>query len=77
MIMTRQLMKMTIPCNGTWKIVHDDTKQVNRFYVYYESNGHKKLLQRYGDMASCLHYITQQLTGHVWQMTDERVEREW
>ena len=73
--MTKQLMKMTIPYNGTWRIIQDNASYYNQFSVYYESNGHKKLLQRYGDMASCLHFITQQLTGHEWYMSDRKVER--
>lgn len=75
--MTKQLMKLTIPQNGTWKIVMNDAERFNRFCVYYESAGHRRLLEKYGDMASCLHFITQQLTGHEWRMTDQKVERIW
>ena len=73
--MTKQLMKMTVPYNSTWRIIYNDTEQFNKFCVYHESNGHRKLLQKYADMASCLHFIMQQLTGHVWYMSDCVVER--
>ena len=74
--MTKQLAKITIPNNGTWKIIMNDC-ECNKFRVYYERNGHKKLIQKYCDLASCFHCILQQTTGHMWRMTDERVERLW
>lgn len=72
--MTRQIMKLNVPYNGTWKVIMDDSDRFNQFRVYRETNGHKKLMEKYGDIASCLHFITQQLTGHVWYMSDQKVE---
>lgn len=75
--MTKQLMKLSIPYNGTWRIIQNDAERFNQFIVYHEHDGHRKLLQKYADMASCLHYIAQQLTGFEWQRTNRKVEREW
>lgn len=73
--MTRQIMKLNVPHNDTWKVIMDDSDKFNQFRVYRETNGHKKLMEKYGDIASCLHFITQQMTGHVWYMSDQKVER--
>lgn len=73
--MTKQIMKLVVPYNGTWKVVQDDSEKYNQFRVYRISDGHQKLIDKYGDVASCLHCITQQITGHVWVMTDTRVEK--
>lgn len=73
--MTKQIMKLDIPHNGTWKIVRDDNRKCNQFSVYYIRDGHRRLIERYGDLTSCLHCVTQQLTGHEWRMTDRKVER--
>lgn len=75
--MTRQIAKIAIPYNGTWRVIQDDKEKYNQFCVYYEANGHRKLIQKYGDIASCFHCITQQLTGYMWRMTDVRVEKLW
>lgn len=73
--MTRQIMKLSIPYNGTWKVIMDDSEKNNKFKVYRIADGHTKLIQKYGDIASCLHCITQQLTGHEWYMSDRKVDR--
>jgi hypothetical protein len=73
--MTKQLMKLTIPYNSSWKIIMNDSDKYNKFWVYRIHDEHTKLLVKFADMASCLHFITQQITGHVWRMTDERVEK--
>ena len=73
--MTKQIMKLDIPYNGTWKVIHDDNRKCNQFSVYYIRDGHRRLIERYGDLTSCLHCVTQQLTGHEWRMTDRKVER--
>lgn len=73
--MKKQIMKLDIPYNGTWRIIQNDKEQSNKFCVYYEANGHRKLIQKYGDIASCLHCVAQQTTGHEWRMTDRKVDR--
>jgi hypothetical protein len=73
--MTKQIMKLTTPHNGTWKIIQDDSDRYNPYRVYRIHDGHKKLISKYGDLASCLHCITQQITGHIWKSTREKVER--
>ena len=60
---------------GEWRVTFDDSASNNPYRVYYIVNGHRKLIERYGDLASCLHCITQQLTGHEWRMTSEKVNR--
>lgn len=75
--MTKQIMSLTVPCNGTWKIIQDDSARYNPFRVYWIADGHRRLLNKYADLASCLHYITQQLTGYEWRKTDIRVEQDW
>ena len=71
--MVRTVLKMTY--KGEWRVTHDDSISTNPYRVYYISNGHRKQIERYGDLASCLHCITQQLTGHEWRMTSEKVNR--
>lgn len=73
--MTKQIMKLMIPHNGTWKIIQDDSDRYNPYRVYRISNEHRKLISKYGDLASCLHCITQQITGYIWIRTGEKVER--
>lgn len=81
--MTKQIMSLTIPHNGTWKIIHDYSERFNQFKVFYvwnELTDHgirkrKKLIEKYGDIASCLHCVAQQLTGHEWRMTEYKVDR--
>lgn len=81
--MKKQIMSLTVPHNGTWKIIYDNSEKYNQFKVYYvwnELTDHgvykrMKLIQKYGDITSCLHCVTQQLTGHEWQMTDRKVDR--
>jgi hypothetical protein len=81
--MKKQIMSLTIPHNGAWKIITDDSEVFNPFKVYYVWNEltdygirkRMKLITKYGDLASCLHCITQQLTGYEWRMTDRKVER--
>lgn len=73
--MTKQIMSLTIPYNGTWKIINNTSDRSNPFRVYRIDNGHRKLIVKYADIASCLHCITQQLTGHEWRMTENEVER--
>lgn len=72
--MRKQIAKIQIPYNGTWKVIETDSP-VNPYRVYRQEDGHTRLIEKYGDIASCLHCITQQLTGHVWTMTEQRVER--
>lgn len=69
--MKKQLLKFTVPYNGTWKIIQDDAVKVNPFRVYWNN----KQIERYGDLANCIHLIAQQMTGRIWHMTDERVEK--
>lgn len=33
--MTKQIMSLTIPHNGTWKVIHDDSERFNQFKVFY------------------------------------------
>ena len=73
--MTKQIMSLMVPYNGTWKIIQNDSDRFNQFRVYRISDGHKKLIEKYGDIASCLHCIAQQITGHTWVMTDAKVEK--
>ena len=73
--MTKQIMKLEIPYNGTWRIIRDDSDKYNPYRIYRETNGHRKLIDKYGDIASCLHCITQQITGHIWYMSNETVDR--
>lgn len=81
--MTKQIMSLTIPHNGTWKVIQDDSERFNPYKVYYVRNvptdlgirKRKKLIEKYGDIASCLHCVTQQLTGHEWRMTEYKVDR--
>lgn len=44
--------------NGTWRVIHDDTKTVNPFRVTLNN----RKVEDYGDFASCLWHITQAVT---------------
>lgn len=69
--MTKQIMKLTIPYDSTWKIVMDDSEQYNKFKVIrmwreqtdYGVRKRTKTITKYATIASCLIFITHQLTG--------------
>ena len=73
--MKKQIMKMEIPYNCSWKVIMDDSEQSDKFKIYRISNGHTKLIQKCSCIASCLQCIAEQTTGHEWQMTDRKVDR--
>lgn len=62
---TREILKLT--CKGGWKVVYDYTAETNPFIIYYfwrdGSSGHRKLMERYGDLRSCLVYLANVMEG--------------
>lgn len=64
--MTTQILKMTF--KGEYKIIKNDKDQYNPYKIYYiwhelspQKCGlvkHKKLVQKYGDLASCMYHLT-------------------
>ena len=73
--MTKQIMKLSVPYNGTWKIIRDDKDIIHQYHVYYETYEHRKLMQKYTCVLDCLRFVTQQVSGHEWIMTERKVER--
>ena len=72
--MKKQIMKLCIPYNGSWKIVMDDSTIFNKFDVYRIADGHTKLMQRYHCVADCLHYILEQTTKRTFVCTGNPIE---
>ena len=54
--MKRQMAK--IIHNGTWRVIHDDSKSVNPYRITL--NGRK--VTDYGDLTSCLYHIGQEVS---------------
>lgn len=49
-------------------VINDDTRKVNKFVVYkvwYDGRMHRKQLERYGDMNSCLIFFHEYFAERV------------
>ena len=55
MAKTVQVMKFIH--HGIFTVVHHTDADINPFWLYYEANGHKHLVNKYADKASCLYYL--------------------
>lgn len=57
--MKRTVAKVTH--QGTYRVIYDDSRLYEKYTIYQEtySDGskHSKLLERYGDLTSCLFHI--------------------
>lgn len=61
--MKMQMLKMIH--NGEYKVIYDTEKAINPYAVYhiwrepteYGLSTHKKMVQKYGDFASCLYFL--------------------
>lgn len=69
-------MGKLITKKGTWRIIQDTNDNTNPYKVYleYYDNDlqvHKRKMEEYGDMNSCLHYIAQYMTGYIWRAVEK------
>ncbi len=72
--MKKQIMKLSTPYNGNWKIIMDDSTIFNKFSVYRIADGHTKLIQRYSCVADCLQYILEQTTRRKYICTGNEIK---
>ena len=49
----------TMVYKGQYKVVFDSDQVCNPYYVYRISDGHRKLVVRYADLASCMMHLSQ------------------
>lgn len=76
--MKKQMAK--IINNGTWRVIHDDTKTYNQYRI--TKNGRK--VEDYADLASCLTRIAEEMNTakkpgmdrHTINATIKRLEKE-
>lgn len=54
---TMQVLKMVSPRNGIITVVWHKDADCNPYWIYFESKGHKHLMEKYADMTSCLYWI--------------------
>ena len=74
--MTKQIMKLTVPANGTWRIIQNES-DMNQFSVYYERDGHRKLISRHSCIQNALQAILEYTTCRMWQKTDVELNKVW
>ena len=55
--MKRQMAK--IICNGTWRVIHDDSKTINPWRITLDN----RKVTDYADMSSCLWHIGQEVSN--------------